>query len=213
IPLLHPLLLEHVGKLTYPFVQLPIGDMFRRVFGVVGLKKNGGLVTPDPQMPVDTILGYIELAPGEPFYFGFIKVPLQDGIPSLSPLKVLFGHFLPKGLGIPYGFAVDMEILLQCFDMVITHGKRLCYKSSLKIGKRRQFSSPDQWSNAFPASDGIRMSSTISCTSKGGGGVTRDTRMATTKFNNIPKVPNPSGEMPHHQWASVEVSGDPIQPN
>ena len=50
---------------------------------------------------------------------------------------------------------------------------------------------------------GTRMSSTSSWTSRGGGGVKRDTTKATTKFTAMPKVPMPSGEIPKRSWAFV----------
>ena len=52
------------------------------------------------------------------------------------------------------------------------------------------------------------MRSVNATTSGGGGLVKRDTNNATTKFIIIPKVPIPSGEIPHQKF-----SGSPGPPN
>ena len=51
------------------------------------------------------------------------------------------------------------------------------------------------------------MSSTRACTSSGGGGVTAATAMETMKFSAMPRVPIPSGEIPHNQCSDVLRSG------
>ena len=55
---------------------------------------------------------------------------------------------------------------------------------------------------------GVRIRSVNSWTSTGGAAVKRDTIIATIKLKNIPKVPIPSGEIPHQK-----SSGNPEPPN
>ena len=96
VALFHSQALQPVGKPAHLAVQVPVG-IYLAVAGF-SLPDQCCFVAPGrAQVPVDAVVGYVDLAPGEPFCKR--RVPLQYLVPLLEPVQFL-GKFGPESLGV-----------------------------------------------------------------------------------------------------------------
>src|SRR5215210_2788926 len=64
-------------------------------------------------MSVQTVIRDVETPPGEPF--GVRRLPLQDSLPLLEPVKLLFGHPRPEIFRVGGGLRTQALILRRAY--------------------------------------------------------------------------------------------------
>ena len=107
---------EHVGEPADLLVEILVGDCSSLAVGlsdpVVGnaVGHRGG-------MPVDTVVGGVELSAEEPLLVGWL--PFEDGVPLLEPVETL-GLTRPPAVGVfarrfVYGGIVEVRLLGEVF--------------------------------------------------------------------------------------------------
>ena len=87
--------LQRVGEAAYALVQIGIGEANRRaVFGFPEQRGPRGVLG---EVPVDAIVGDVELAADEPLGVG--QIPFERALGRLEPVEEL-GLLGPEGLGV-----------------------------------------------------------------------------------------------------------------
>ena len=65
-------------------------------------------------MSIETVVREIDLAADEPLRPG--RVPFEDAVPLSKPVKLL-GDASPERFGILFGFAIELLVLFEAFDV------------------------------------------------------------------------------------------------
>jgi hypothetical protein len=68
------------------------------------------------EMPVEAVVGDVQLATLEPTDLGLCEVMVLDPIPLLEPVQPLLGLFGPESVRVLYGPAVHLLVLLHARD-------------------------------------------------------------------------------------------------
>ena len=117
VAFLYTIVLEHIGKLHDLKVQLFVRQYPVVIFRVVGLKNQSRLIAQCGKMPVQTVLGDVQLSPRKPFNVGFFEIPVEHPIPFLAPHKML-GNVAPELLRFFNALRVVQLVLLDGADLV-----------------------------------------------------------------------------------------------
>ncbi len=106
VALLHAEGFEDVGELADFLVELLVGDRLV-IAGLVALELDGDLVAAGLQVPVQAVVGYVELAAFEELdvdrTFLHVEVVVHDLVPLLEPLDILAGDLPPEPIGVING--------------------------------------------------------------------------------------------------------------
>jgi len=104
--------LQNIGKFADFFMQFGIGNL-AMLFGVVRLPDDRDLVTTGRKMPIQTVVGDIELAAGKPVdvQILFVETPVAYRIPGFEPGQIVFRLLRPESLGILDRLAIHLFIL------------------------------------------------------------------------------------------------------
>src|SRR5688500_4647514 len=95
-PLVNARALEDVGEARDLAVELAVGE--RALLARLALPDDGGLVAPPRvEVTVEAVVSDVELAADEPL--GVRRLPLENRVPLLEPVQLLFGHARPERLG------------------------------------------------------------------------------------------------------------------
>jgi hypothetical protein len=116
IALADPVLPEDVRELAHLVVERLVRVHLRPT--LVGLPDERGLVAaPSLKMPIDAVVGDVELPALEPFDSRGIELVVQYRVPLLVPVEHLLGHVSPEALGILDGPRVERFVLFHGLDV------------------------------------------------------------------------------------------------
>ena len=98
-------------------MQFPIGEDSMVFLRIIRLPDNGGFVPHHPEMPVQAVLRDVQLASLEPLYIVIFKIPFQQFIPALAPVKMT-GNIRPESFRIIHTFFIRLLVLFVTRDLV-----------------------------------------------------------------------------------------------
>ena len=113
ITLPHPERFQNIGKLLHFAMKLLIGKRANLPWLTLPDQRRF-ILAPGLNMAIETIVGEIELASGEPL--GPRAIPLQNVVPFFEPMQFL-GNTSPELFRLLYGLAVNALVLFQTFNM------------------------------------------------------------------------------------------------
>ena len=79
--------------------QFTIGNVFA-VGRIIAFPDQCCLVSSLGEVSVNAIVGYIELASGEPFGITLAEIIADNGVPRVIPIQKFISHFCPEGFRI-----------------------------------------------------------------------------------------------------------------
>ena len=109
-----PELFQHVGEATDLTVQVLVAE-YSRVARFAFPDDRGLVLSPVFQVPVETVVGDIQLAAGEPLGVGHVS--LGDLLERLEPIQVLPGQFAPESVRVILGPLPHLLVLLLAGDV------------------------------------------------------------------------------------------------
>ena len=112
VALFYPVVFQHIGKLHHLVQQFLIGKNPMRILRIIRLPDNGRFIAILCNMPVEAILGNIQLTALKPFNVRVGKIPVEHFIPFFAPNKML-SHACPKFFGMRKAVGIGHIVLVE----------------------------------------------------------------------------------------------------